>query len=173
MANTNDHGLPRTIPEGVKREIRQRCGFGCVICGLGFYDYEHFAPDFVDATDHNPAGMTLLCPRCNQNRARGRLSRETVAEANQNPVCIRNGHANEMFDFHSDPIAVVFAGVTFYDCAHLIMVNGRSLLSVRPPQEVSSPMLLSGCFVTPLEEMPLLSKIMNGLSVPEIGMLSV
>lgn len=146
MANTNDHGLPRTIPEGVKREIRQRCGFGCVICGLGFYDYEHFAPDFVDATEHNPAGMTLLCPRCNQNRARGRLSRETVAEANQNPVCIRNGHANEMFDFHSDPIAVVFAGVTFYDCAHLIMVNGRSLLSVRPPQEVSSPMLLSGVF---------------------------
>ena len=60
MANTNDHGLSRTIPEGVKREVRQRCGFGCVICGLGFYDYEHFAPDFVDATEHNPAGMTLL-----------------------------------------------------------------------------------------------------------------
>jgi hypothetical protein len=51
-----------------------------------------------------------------------------------------------MFDFHSDPIEVVFAGVTFYDCDHLIMVNGHSLLSVRPPQEVSSPMLLSGVF---------------------------
>lgn len=146
MANTNDHGLSRTIPEAVKREVRQRCGFGCVICGLGFYDYEHFAPDFVDSTEHNPDGMTLLCPRCNQLRARGRLSRETVAQANQNPFCIRNGHAHEMFDFHSEPIEIMFAGVTFYDCTHLIMVNGRSILSVTPPLKENFPVLLSGLF---------------------------
>ncbi|EOX0155602.1 MULTISPECIES: hypothetical protein [Klebsiella pneumoniae complex] len=146
MTNTNIHGLSRTIPADVKREIRQRCGFGCVICGVGFYDYEHFAPDFVDAKEHNPEGMTLLCPRCNQNRARGRLSRETVAEANKNPVCIRNGHANEMFDFHSEPIEISFAGVTFYDCTHLIMVNGRPILSVTPPPKENSPVLLSGLF---------------------------
>ncbi|MHB0562224.1 hypothetical protein ACX3RA_15640, partial [Escherichia coli] len=61
MDNINKHGLSRRIPETIKRQIRQRCGFGCVICGFGFYDYEHFKPDFVDAKVHDPNGMTLLC----------------------------------------------------------------------------------------------------------------
>lgn len=146
MANTNDYGLPRTIPEPVKREVRQRCGFGCVICGYGFYDYEHFDPDFADATEHNPNGMTLLCPRCNQSRARGRLSRESVAKANADPICLRKGYANEMFDFHRDHLEVNFAGVRFYACTHLIVVNGRPILSVQPPKDDNSPMLLSGVF---------------------------
>ncbi|MXF04188.1 hypothetical protein FQ041_25950, partial [Escherichia coli] len=74
MDNINKHGLSRRIPETIKRQIRQRCGFGCVICGFGFYDYEHFKPDFVDAKIHDPNGMTLLCSQRNQKRARGRLS---------------------------------------------------------------------------------------------------
>ena len=61
MDDTNKHGLSRYIPEAIKREVRQRCGFGCVICGFGFYDYEHFDPDFADAKFHDPNGMTLLC----------------------------------------------------------------------------------------------------------------
>jgi hypothetical protein len=78
-SQVNKHGLPRSIPSHIKQEIRQRCGFGCVICGFGFYDYEHFDPDFVDAKSHSPEGMTLLCSQCNQKRARKRLSVATVA----------------------------------------------------------------------------------------------
>lgn len=149
MTEKNKHGLPRTIPGPVKRIIRQRCGFGCVICGLGFYDYEHFDPDFADAKEHNAEGMTLLCSQCNQSRARGRLSRETVAKANKNPKCLREGYANEMFDFHSNPIEIKFAGVSFYDCNHLIVVNDKPILSVSPPKDELSPMLLSGIFCGP------------------------
>ncbi len=29
------------IPLPIQREVRQRCGFGCVICGLPLYDYDH------------------------------------------------------------------------------------------------------------------------------------
>ncbi|MFV8669550.1 hypothetical protein ACNRC9_11100, partial [Ralstonia pseudosolanacearum] len=146
MTQINKHGLRRTIPEDIKRQIRQRCGFGCVICGLAFYDYEHFDPDFVDATEHNPAGMTLLCSQCNQKRARTRLSAETVAAANANPKCRQQGFSSEWFDFSSDPIEIVFAGVTFYDCRYLIVVNGRPLLGVEPPIEPGQPVRLSGLF---------------------------
>lgn len=143
----NKYGLSRFVPAEIKREIRKRCGFGCVICGLGFYDYEHFDPDFHNAVEHNPAGMTLLCHQCNQKRARGgRLSAHTVAIANANPKCLRQGYANEMFDFHSDPIEIVFGGVSFYDCKHLISVNGTPILSVQPPSEEGAPVLLSGSF---------------------------
>ncbi|MCY1253002.1 hypothetical protein D9M68_123310 [compost metagenome] len=146
MTQINRHGLPRTVPSEVKREVRQRCGFGCVICGLAFYDYEHFAPDFADATEHNPAGMTLLCSQCNQKRARGRLSAATVTAADANPKCRQQGFSSEMFDFGPEPIYIDFAGVTFYDCQHLIVVNGLPLLSVSPPNEEGEPVRLSGIF---------------------------
>jgi len=146
MAKINKHGLSRTVPPDVKREVRKRCGFGCVICGLSFYDYEHFDPDFVDATEHNPEGMTLLCSQCNQKRARDRLSAQSVAAANANPKCLQRGFSSESFDFGSDPIEVQFAGVSFYACRYLIMVNDKPLLAVSPPKEPGQPVLLSGLF---------------------------
>lgn len=144
MAQINKHGLGRTVPAAVKREIRSRCGFGCVICGLAYYDYEHFDPDFKDAKTHNARGMTLLCMQCNHKRARGTLSAETVARANLNPICKQKGFASEMFDFGPEPIEVKFAGVTFYDCKVLIQVCGVDLLSLSPPKEDGGPFLLSG-----------------------------
>jgi len=146
MANTNVHGLSRTIPESVKREVRQRCGFGCVICGLAFYDYEHFDPEFCDAFEHNPDGMTLLCSQCNQKKARGRLSAETVARANANPKCLQQGFAQEIFDFGIEPIIVKFAGSQFIDCRHIVVVNGLPLLSIRNPEKAGMPILVSGFF---------------------------
>lgn len=146
MQGKNKHGLSRYIPEDVKREVRQRCGFGCVICGFGFYDYEHFNPDFVDARVHDPSGMTLLCSQCNQKRARGRLSAHTVEMANRNPKCRQEGFANELFDFHHEPIRIKFAGVEFYNCEHLIVINDQPILSVQPSEEQNGPMLLSGIF---------------------------
>ncbi|VWD61889.1 hypothetical protein BLA50215_07485 [Burkholderia lata] len=146
MAGENRFGLSRRVPPEVKLAVRQRCGFGCVICGLAFYDYEHFAPDFADAREHDPDGMTLLCPNCNQKRARGRLSAQTVAEANADPECLKQGFASEQFDFSSDPIEIKIASATFYDCKNLIVINDVPILSVAPPEAPGQPVRLSGFF---------------------------
>ncbi len=146
MTYRNKHGLTRTIRDAVKREVRKRCGFGCVRCGLAFFDYEHFDPDFKDAKEHRAEGITLLCMQCNQKRARGTLSVETVAAANAAPKCLEQGFASESFDFGSDPMQVAFAGVTFTNCPTLIEVNGFPLLSVRGPEEPGAPYRLSGFF---------------------------
>ena len=146
MTTKNKFGLSRHIPSDIARSIRPRCGFGCVICGLGFYDYEHFAPDFSEAKTHDPNGMTLLCSQCNQKRARGRLSADTVAEANKNPHCLQQGFSSEFFDFAPKPITVFFAGVSFYDCQHLVMINRQPIISVRPSKTRGQPVFLSGIF---------------------------
>ncbi|MBW9244239.1 hypothetical protein [Pseudomonas paracarnis] len=146
MADKNQYGLGRGVDAAIKREIRRRCGFGCVICGLAYYDYEHFNPDFKDAKEHDPNGMTLLCMQCNQKRARGSLSAYTVARANEKPRCKEDGFASELFDFWPDPIDVKFAGVSFVNCRVLIRICGIDVLSVRPPEEPGSPVLLSGLF---------------------------
>ncbi|HIH2750979.1 hypothetical protein L3V59_11070 [Burkholderia aenigmatica] len=51
-----------------------------------------------------------------------------------------------MFDFSSAPIEIAFSGASFYDCRHVIVVNGFPLLSLRPPLEAGQPVRLSGCF---------------------------
>lgn len=146
MSERNQHGLGRYVPQSVRREIRRRRGFGCVLCGLAYYDYEHFEPDFKDAKEHNPKGMTLLCMQCNQKRERGTLSVVTVAKANENPKCKQKGFASEIFDFGEEPLEIFFAGSRFKNCMHLIRVAGVNVLSVQPPEEPGSPMLLSGYF---------------------------
>lgn len=146
MSHRNKHGLGRTISAEIKREVRQRCGFGCVICGLGFYDYEHFAPDFADALIHDPAGITLLCMQCNQKRNRKVLSAATVAQHNANPRCLQKGFANEWLDVSSESIEVVFAGSTFIDCTHILNVGGDNVLSILPPEFAGEANRISGLF---------------------------
>jgi hypothetical protein len=163
----NQHDLDRYVPAGIAREIRQRCGFGCVRCGLAFYDIEHFDPDFSDATSHNPDGMTLLCMQCNQKRARGTLSREAVAAANAAPKCREQGFASEVFDLLSTtPVEVVFAGSTIIGCPVLISINGEPILSLKAPEVPRQPYLLSGIF-TDKDGCPTLSIENNVYSVSD------
>jgi hypothetical protein len=146
MAERNRYGLGRYIPSEIRSEVRKRCGFGCVICGLALFDYEHFDPDFKDADKHDPLSITLLCMQCNQKRNRRVLSVETVRKANANPICLQQGFSSETFDFGSDPIEVVFAGVTFIDCKSLIHIHGISMLSIAQPESGHGPFRLSGLF---------------------------
>jgi hypothetical protein len=151
-SSKNKFGLERKIPESIAREVRQRCGFGCVICGLSLYDYEHFDPDFKEATAHNTSGITLLCMQCNQKRNRKVLSVETVKCANENPKSLQQGFSNEAFDFGSNPIEIVFAGVTFINCDHWIRIDGTPILSIKNPEQNHAPYRLSGLFCNDVGE---------------------
>lgn len=146
LSKINKHGLSRYVPKYISRAIRKRCGFGCVICGLGFYDIEHFDPDFSEATEHNPNGMTLLCSQCNQKRARGRLSSQTVAKANKNPRCLQQGFTSELLDFATNEIEVIFASNSVINCKHTISVNDQPILSINPPEDPGQGVRISGIF---------------------------
>ena len=146
MSKINKHGLPRRVPAGIAREVRRRCGFGCVKCGSAIYDLEHFEPDYKDAVEHNADGITLLCMQCNQKKARGLLSAATVKRCNQKPRCKEDGFASEFFDFGLEGYEVVFGGARFKNCADLVRVSGTSVLSIAPPTEKGMPFLLSGKF---------------------------
>lgn len=78
---TNPHGLSRNIPDAIKSEVRRRSKNGCVICRSLVYDYEHIAPEFKDATEHNPENICLLCPGHHGEVTRGRLSKSQIASA--------------------------------------------------------------------------------------------
>lgn len=72
------------IPEETKREVRQRCHFGCVFCGLPVYEYDHIE-EWAEVHSHDPSQITLLCPTHHAEKSRGLRTREQVSAANDSP----------------------------------------------------------------------------------------
>lgn len=134
----NRLGLGRTIGEAVRREVRRRCGFGCVICGNAIVTYEHFAPPYKDATRHDPNGITLLCGGHQLESSKGLLSKETIAEANANPVCKKLGYANHMLDLGGVKPALLLGGANVTECAPAIEIDGEFVFRIDPPERRSS-----------------------------------
>ncbi|NUT72349.1 HNH endonuclease signature motif containing protein [Pseudarthrobacter sp. C4D7] len=71
------------IPAAIKRKVRQRCGFGCVMCGSPIFDYEHI--DGYGKTGHDADQMTLLCPMHHREKTAERLPVSRVRKANKSP----------------------------------------------------------------------------------------
>jgi hypothetical protein len=91
------------IPDPVLREVRQRCGFGCIICGLPLYEYHH-----IDENRENnvAANITLLCDRHHKEATNRLLAPEQVADANKQPYNLQHGT--------SSPYGLHFQGKSFH-----------------------------------------------------------
>ena len=111
----NKAGLSRTIPNGTKRLVRQRCGFGCVICGNAIIQYEHFNPEFENATKHDSNGITLLCGYCHDLKTRGFLSVDSVIAANKNPYCLQKNNSKFQMDISSSPMTIKIHNMIIID----------------------------------------------------------
>ena len=72
------------IPEETKRAVRQRCRFGCVICGIPVFHYDHIE-EYADVQEHEEKNLTLLCPNHHQMKTSKRLSKELLLKCNANP----------------------------------------------------------------------------------------
>jgi hypothetical protein len=142
----NRHGLSRNIPEPVKRQIRQDCGFGCVVCGGSIIEYEHIDPPFADAAAHDPKLMALLCPTCHQKVTSGMMSKNTVKEGRADPYCRRVGFSNQFWDIGKSMPSLVFGGLTLRNCPVPIQVKGIPLFEIKEGEEAGAPFQLSGNF---------------------------
>lgn len=144
----NKYGLSRTIPSPIKRTIRQRCGYGCVCCGLGIYDYEHVDPEFKDAHDHLPSAMCLLCGQCHTKVTRNAMFKETVKRGLKNPYCIKNGYTFEDLDVWNDngKFTVSIGGAVFEDPKSVLNILGEEILIIESPEEPGAPPIVSGKF---------------------------
>jgi hypothetical protein len=72
------------------REVRQRCGFGCVICGFPIYEYDHIF-EWAKVHRHAASEITLLCREHHGAKTAGFLPNERIIKANQDPWNLRAG----------------------------------------------------------------------------------
>lgn len=140
---TNRHDLPRYIPEDVAREVRKRCGFGCVVCGFGLYEYEHFNPVFAEAKEHNPNGITLLCPNHHGKKTRGGLSIERVRRANAKPKALQQGFASEKFDILTDNPVIIIGTAKPTKTPVLLQIENEPILTIAPGEDEDEPFLIT------------------------------
>ncbi len=143
--NTNKYGLSRHIDKETKLSIRQGCGFGCVICGMTIYTYEHIDPEFSEAKEHNPERMALLCGSCHLKITKGIWSKDKVKTARSNPHCLQTGFSNDFFDI-GEPFGVSIGRIyyTRNDSGDLLQIGGRTVLSLK--KEDNEPPKLSSVF---------------------------
>lgn len=103
----------RNIPLPVQREVRQRCGFGCVVCGFPLYEYEHLL-GWANVHRHVPEEITLLCDQHHKEKTTGLLPIERVIESNGRPHNLRNG-VSKPYDLHfsGESAEVIIGGNRF------------------------------------------------------------
>ena len=142
----NKYGLDREIPPDIKRAVRQRCGFGCVVCGLGIIEYEHVDPEFSEAREHDADKIALLCSQCHSKVTTGFWSKEKIQKAMQRPVCKQQGLTKEVFDFCGGHPSLQFGGMLLANCPIPIQVGGQPLFKVEKPEQEGGPFRLSGIF---------------------------
>lgn len=130
MGTFNRHGLSRNIPEEVKRIVRQRDGFGCVICANPIIDYEHVEPTFAHATKHDPNGITLLCPICHRKVTGRAISKALVQKAMRSPAAKKAGHIGHDIQFSDSHPTVIFGGAQLIRCKVPLHVMGEDVISI-------------------------------------------
>lgn len=87
--------MSRHIPEKIKREVRQKCKFGCIVCGLPIYDYEHILP-FSEVKEHSADNIVLLCPNHHALKTRGRYPTAKLLELREAPHNLSKRYTNEV-----------------------------------------------------------------------------
>ena len=103
----------RNIPLSIQRTVRQRCGFGCVICGFPLYEYDHIK-GWANVHEHVAEDITLLCDLHHREATSGLLPRDKIIEANKAPHNLQSGISKPLqLHFEGDSCEVHIGGNYF------------------------------------------------------------
>jgi hypothetical protein len=150
MTEINKHGLKRRPPAEVRREVRKRSKFGCVVCRSGFYEYEHIDPQFHDAKEHNPDHICCLCESCHGRVSRGQMSKLAVRTAydmlqKQSPE--EAGPPTGPLDFIDGRAELLIGGLVYNPAVRtLLKYHGENIISLLPGEKAGEPGRISASF---------------------------
>lgn len=146
----NKYGLSRDVPSEIKRQIRQRSKFGCVICRTAIYTYEHIDPLFINAHEHNPDHMCLLCNNCQTNSTNGVLHKNKIRDAykkiqeNEN---VDDPKRKGFFDVYKKNLTINLGQCSFEMFHSVINIDGKDYLSFKPDPDNALSYVINGLFL--------------------------
>lgn len=122
------------IPPEIRRQVRQRCCFGCVVCGSPIYHYDHLV-EWNICRVHDSDNINLLCP--DHHARKGRLLPLDVLERFiAHPFNCRSGESRPEHLFFDAPEYAIECGsnslcVTDGQGSSAILINGHSVLGFK------------------------------------------
>jgi len=130
------------IPEQIKREVRQRCGFGCVICGLPIYEYHHII-DWAIVHTHEADNLTLLCDFHHKLATNQLMTRHQIETANAVPHNVTSGVSTPFgVEFRGDTVTFLlgggwakYTGLTPGHVMNIVKIDDHAMLSMRVSDE--------------------------------------
>lgn len=124
------------IPESIKRQVRQNSFFGCVICGMPFYEYEHIE-EYAQVQEHTVDNIILLCPNHHASKTTHKLSKERLVHAKNNPF---NGTKEQTAAYKIEPSSDLAIKIGTNACLgwdsarikdhHVFWINGESYFTL-------------------------------------------
>jgi hypothetical protein len=120
LMQSQDSSARPPIPEDIKRRVRQRCGFACVICRSPIYDYDHIV-DYAIVKAHTFENLVLLCTRCHRKKRKGLVTIDVIRAA------LVNGNRRDFTE--SDVIYADFRKAVIG--ANIVMNFGGDLFDIK------------------------------------------
>jgi HNH endonuclease len=117
------------ISDAMKREVRQRCGFGCIFCGLPIYEYEHVRP-WAEVLEHRPDNLVLLCPNHHAEFTRGQRSKHDIGAAAQSPHNLATGSVHHVFHVNRLHYEVLLATNVFKGVLNVLVIDNEPIIRV-------------------------------------------
>ena len=68
------------IPSEIKRNIRKKCNYGCIICGCPICEIDHLTKEWHECHEHDENDMFLLCPTHHAEKTKGLLTKSKIME---------------------------------------------------------------------------------------------
>ena len=124
------------LSDPIKRTVRQRCGFGCVMCGLPFYEYHHMVA-FAVVREHTAENITLLCRQHHGEATNGLLPATTIRDKDNQPFNLTKGKSSPyLLHYGLTSCEFIVGGNTFENDTGIeyfdaIRIDGQTILGFR------------------------------------------
>lgn len=141
--NINRNGLSRNIPSAVKLEVRRNCNYGCVICGMIPYEYDHLRVSFFECTKHDPSDIVLLCSKHHSEKSKGIISFQDV----QNYIKLgaaKDSKSRFKIETLRSDFYVKFGNSELHRTPSSFTVDDQSIFDVSTTDNALEPIILNG-----------------------------
>lgn len=101
------------IPSEIKRIVRERCGYGCVICGAQPYDYDHIM-EYEIVKRHEADNLTLLCKHHHGEKTLKNLTKKEIRKANASPHNLKLNFTKPRLLYYSGKSVEVHIGGSIF-----------------------------------------------------------
>jgi len=124
------------ISEEIKRLVRQKCFFGCIICGKPIFEYDHLV-EYSIVEEHTVENIILLCPEHHSGKTTGKISFDRVNEAAKMPFNSLKTHSSPLYLENDVKLDVQLGSIFIYGgdfsraaTETFILINGIPYLQV-------------------------------------------